>query len=796
MMKIGIAIAVLAAVAPFAAADCPNACSGHGDCQSNWDFCQCYHGWLGADCSQRLCQFGLSFIDTPQGDLNHNNNLNDGFGDDSKSAPNRPAGTPDNTALNPMWRFQGWWERHPAALYGTNDQTTLPFYVHPQEGHFYAECSNRGICNRESGLCECFTGYEGAACNRTVCTNDCSGHGTCETITEITPSQLYYRLWDADKTQHCVCDGGYFGMDCSQRQCMTNDDPLTLTTTRRDYNDGLTEQGEIQVIDIRCPFNGEMLDPMVTLTYTDDQFGDNYETARFNPSITTSANTDSVAALLKALPNQVLADFVVDGVTGVAKITDVSAEELETDNHYRWRVTFDSRMGDVPLLSGTPYFKCKGGAEVDWLKGTNAGAPVVWAENVAVTYLGDGPSEFLEFDFVQIVDNSGGTDDTVDYVVKNAAGDVFNSLSQATHTYSAGATDLDFVDAFTREATKVQFEFGLGADSGANSRDSNGAFSIKIHVDPVITVNNELFNLVATPTATRTISALDIHTGGTGSAGPDIDFSFANNPTYDTKVEVIVTDPATELGAWYINDEFIANVDLDDSLTTTLSARSDVDASGITLTSIPTNAASFVTNVAPSGAVLGGSHYVLWLEKDPIVVSATGPETLTVSFTNYEPPATQVPVVIKITATSSAPDQYAWKIAGDTDWVYDTSVGATTGFDIPATATTLGRVEYYLGDLYYPDDPLNLIRSNVDVIELLWSGGVDFDQRICEAMVGALSSDNRYYIQIGTNGLNDAPECSDRGVCDYSTGTCKCFKGYAGIDCHLQNALAPGFSSA
>ena len=35
--------------------------------------------------------------------------------------------------------------------------------------HEYMECSNKGICNRGRGVCECFDGYEGSACQRASC---------------------------------------------------------------------------------------------------------------------------------------------------------------------------------------------------------------------------------------------------------------------------------------------------------------------------------------------------------------------------------------------------------------------------------------------------------------------------------------------------------------------------------------------------------------------------------------------------------------------------------------------------
>ena len=52
------------------------------------------------------------------------------------------------------------------------------------------ECSNRGICNRDTGLCECQDIFEGNACERLKCPSGsngkiCSGYGVCATMAEM-----------------------------------------------------------------------------------------------------------------------------------------------------------------------------------------------------------------------------------------------------------------------------------------------------------------------------------------------------------------------------------------------------------------------------------------------------------------------------------------------------------------------------------------------------------------------------------------------------------------------------------
>ena len=179
---------------------CDHGCSGHGtcDCTGTGQKCVCYDNWgMGmahdsGDCSDRICPFELAWVDTPQ-----QNGLR----------------------------------------------------------HRYSECAGRGTCNRETGECECFDGYEGKGCQRTVCPNDCSGHGTCEYLDDLTFGAVEfdyrhkeflqeslgytYYGWDRRKTRGCVCDPEYADVDCSKRMCPYGNDVM-------DHRDDLTRDTRYQ----------------------------------------------------------------------------------------------------------------------------------------------------------------------------------------------------------------------------------------------------------------------------------------------------------------------------------------------------------------------------------------------------------------------------------------------------------------------------------------------------------------------------------------------------------------------
>lgn len=164
---------------------CPNGCNAQGTCGQN-DRCTCflrqdqndisltntYPAYKGADCSLRTCPHGASWVSVPSAD----------------------------NAAHPL-----------------------------------VECSNKGTCDYATGLCDCYLGYEGKACERALCPNNCNGRGLCLTLQDIIykdPDQLSarsttkYTAWDGEKHMGCLCDQGYRGPDCSIKECPSGLDVL------------------------------------------------------------------------------------------------------------------------------------------------------------------------------------------------------------------------------------------------------------------------------------------------------------------------------------------------------------------------------------------------------------------------------------------------------------------------------------------------------------------------------------------------------------------------------------------
>ena len=167
MMRTCLLLVGLVAVTAY----CPNGCSGHGSCREN-DKCTCYTrpkntdpAWTQHDCSERTCP---------------------------KSAAWADSATANSVA------------------------------------HVSAECSNKGACDRKTGECKCFDGYDGKACERTLCPGNCNNRGRCVKQEQLAyeASKTYSAPWDANKHVGCVCDLGARGPDCSLEECPSGSDVL------------------------------------------------------------------------------------------------------------------------------------------------------------------------------------------------------------------------------------------------------------------------------------------------------------------------------------------------------------------------------------------------------------------------------------------------------------------------------------------------------------------------------------------------------------------------------------------
>lgn len=286
-----------------------NNCNGHGTCDDNKRRCTCMEGWgadtdialyKAPDCSRRTCPSGYSWFTAPK-------------------------------------------------------TTTM--------AHEVRECSDGGICDRNTGKCRCFDGFDGTACQRMGCKDKCSGHGNCVSMRRaakmtnafpLSPATSYEgreqsTTWDSDQMHGCICESSWavglgsgerqlaewYGPACSLRRCPSGNDPLSVSNDENCYNK--RENGAKTAEDDR-----EIQE--ITTSSTTGPLGGTYSLSMGSTGTTTTT---------AITPN---ADFSAENMQSALQSLDaISNVEVQRssfrDNGYTYTVTFAISTGDVDLIT-------------------------------------------------------------------------------------------------------------------------------------------------------------------------------------------------------------------------------------------------------------------------------------------------------------------------------------------------------------------------------------------------------------------------------------------------------------
>mmetsp|Transcript_8611 Transcript_8611/g.14308 ORF Transcript_8611/g.14308 Transcript_8611/m.14308 type:complete len:741 (-) Transcript_8611:146-2368(-) len=723
------------------AAECPNACSAHGKCGA-YDMCLCYRNWMANDCSERICQFGLAHVDTPKGDLDASSGFLTG---------------PDTTVVQNDFVYPyGTTEQYPATVDADGNVLT-------NTAHEYRECSNKGICDRQSGTCSCFEGYEGSACQRASCPVNsegvCSGHGTCESIKEIAARDFnnQYSLWDEDVTMGCVCDGGYTGADCSERICKYGPDPLY-------YDDEQNIRYSNWTYQFYAKSSGVSLTGNYSLVFY-DAYGEDWQTA----PIAWNASCEVVTAALEELPNNAVpagsvkcykSDKTTDGTSPGQEISGV--EPIYNTAMYlfsKYTIAFPENTGKLKQIGINKY-----------LDGTR---PTLYTSEVSST-LGWHiyPNGFIGED--------------VD-LVPDRCEDVTVTLNADTTTHYLGGLDV----AETKLLKKC-----LG-DSNGDTTDNEDVYDW----DKGTKYNPHLIKLID---ATQDTSITTTDWNG----DTDTDKALARYPitqlcaVSDAKGDQTIDGFPVDVFGFYICTNrnppgFYAVLYFDDSTYPSnpfrLYTRAAQDYGSTTqfylyttkghLQMVNENSAAFTTTGAYTDAVKIDKYY------SNVINTVNSTSTQENFHGNID------------CETTAAGSNGALDCLSKDDYVMvlSTNSGTHNAADLAAnpvypniyqvkkisredkTRTDRPKTNYGIWDSEQVRNQIVLDYSmNADFV---WTGGVG-ETTDTSAVV------YKFYPPSISQRYDYAGECSNRGICNKATGLCDCFPGYSSDNCGMVNALS------
>lgn len=682
-MKLLLKFILAASAFIYVSARCDNQCSGHGTCMTD-DVCQCYDNFGtglshdSGDCSDRICPFEVAWVDTPDVVGHH---------------------------------------------------------------HKYLECAGKGICDRSSGECACFDGYEGKACARAACPNDCSGHGRCDYIEDLgygatwndwvdsAPANALmtsrtqslfsdhtktfdYHLWDKSKSRKCVCDATYGDIDCSKRLCPYGTDVLD---TKDDTYYGLEEQKHQEQTILFASLTGDfdgLNGKSFALTFK-SRLNETFTTIpiAFTSGEVTDIQNDVKLALLR-LPNG-----VIDGVAvTVDFIDDVELQKLAYDNAVGGSFTATA-AADATALSAITSIVGK----------LSAGCKLLSAINV-------GGNTDVDLD-TAVVDFGGTTDLEVSVAFTGAATAAAVSATDVATT--AGSTTVSIISATATNTFAVGYYItgagippetyivSCGTDcntAGENIVISNAATATSAAVTLTgydtyaCTVNNEIVGRFWG----------DFAAGGAAVA-----------PTSEFKI----LQGYLHVGCQVTGTNAGTNAILDSFTITTASLTAQVDADGFTAVAL--GCYKDLSYTTEGGVVRGWARDYsgnLQSGEDQTVIPST-------SGMNHR--------------RLQQIDQHRRRLANT---ALVTIKIRFTGPSVQGPQHLLTVEDYRCQDGCTPK--LSGMPLETRQTSLHWS-----------TIVELTKSDFNSY------------ECGRRGKCDYATGLCSCFAGYVGDNCNTLTTL-------
>ena len=659
------------------------------------------------------CPFDLAHVDTPKGDLDGDLKL-----DVTAAGAARTSSTLGLVGSD-VYPF-GTWE-------GVHSSGTA------QSAHYYMECANKGICDRTTGECACFDGYEGTACQRASCPNDCSGHGTCETIEELsnTDGDNVYKLWDRQATMGCSCDAGYAAADCSERSCKYGVDPLYV-------DDTVGRHTEVK-LSIAATVAGKF-----AIVFF-DVHGEDYETQPIDVPVGVAGVGQgtlcaAIQTALVSLPNDVIKCNTKD----VTLSACVTCSAVALADAYTVTLGFPNNPGylkPLEIITNKPGVFSPSALAVA-VNTVNIGEFVDhFATDCGAGLLSATDAATIRARKVCLGDSNGvDTTATPNVEVQNW------DLGTLAHPHA-----VKVVHSVADVPTLVEFGF-LTGDTG------DVAFTV-VGLNawtPPVTATSAFSGTIAVTTLT-----VSLMTSGTIAVGQVIS---GLTVTTGTSIIAQLTGTPYGVGTYTVSGG---------SQTVATTVFAGVSTNPATVNVFATDGvATIVGTYDISGAGTTPSPYVTAVKAYKSASKSLSPNVF-VTKTDADV-AASVACTEEKTNVSSADvrgdDKFTACLSkGDLVYVFDSA------FAMTLTAKT-NTVQLY-----------TVVRT-ATVVAPDGSGGKTYEIEVDYPIMsfGKIIK----FEPAETGSYEYVSQCSNRGTCDTSSGLCQCFKGYTGDDCSIQSALA------